>query len=79
MFAGTGDHWHCDDMTHRLGTYALILGALLTAIGLVAGFGFMFNGYDAQAKAFLAAVPMGFVIGFLGVVMTLLSEPTRKG
>ena len=60
---------------HRLGTYVLVFGALLTAIGLALGFGFMFSGHDEPAKLFLAAVPLGFVFGFAGMVMTLLNPP----
>ena len=66
-------------MTHRIGTYALIVGALLAAVGLAGGFAFMFQGQDQAAKLLLAAVPLGFVIGFLGVVMTLVSGPPPKG
>lgn len=60
---------------HRLGTYALVLGALLTVVGLVLGFSFLFAGADERAKLFLAAVPLGFVSAFAGVVMTLLNPP----
>ncbi len=60
---------------HRLGVVALIIGAVLTVVGLVVGFSFMFAGNDLMTKVFLAAVPLGFVIGFAGVVMTLFSEP----
>ena len=63
---------------HKLGTYVLILGAGLTAVGLVMGFGFMFAGHEAPAKRFLSAVPFGFLLGFVGVVMTLLAEPQTK-
>lgn len=63
---------------HKLGTYALILGAGLTAVGLVSGFGFMFAGHEALAKRFLSVVPFGFLLGFMGVVMTLLAEPETK-
>lgn len=57
---------------HRVGVIALIIGALLTVIGLAAGFGFMFAGHDQKAKLFLSMVPLGFVVGFVGVVTTLL-------
>lgn len=60
---------------HRLGTYALIVGATLTLMGLALGFGFMFAGQEGPTKLFLAAVPLGFMIGFVGMVMTLLGEP----
>lgn len=60
---------------HKLGTYALIIGAIFTIVGLALGFGFMFAGHDGATKLFLAAVPLGFMIGFVGMVMTLLGEP----
>jgi len=31
---------------HKLGTYALTLGAVLTVLGLLLGFGFMFSGAE---------------------------------
>jgi len=62
-------------LTHRLGVYLLILGALLCIVGLALGFGFMFAGHDGEATLFLAAVPLGFVAGFAGIVMTLLNPP----
>ena len=60
---------------HRLGTYALIVGATLTLTGLVLGFGFMFAGHEGAMKRFLTAVPLGFMIGFVGMAMTLLGDP----
>ena len=62
---------------HRLGTYALILGALLTVLGLLLGFGFLLSGNEALAKRFLPVIPIGFLSAFVGVVMTLLGEPDR--
>ena len=61
-------------VTHRIGTWALIVGALMTVVGLLAGFGFMFAGHDEPAKLFLALVPLGFLAGFTGIVMTLLGS-----
>lgn len=60
---------------HKVGVYALIIGAILTIVGLVVGFSYMFAGDDQMTKIFLAAVPLGFIIGFAGVVATLFSEP----
>ncbi len=61
--------------THALGVGALILGGVMIVIGLIAGFGFMFAGIDDMAKRFLPLVPLGFLAGFVGVVMTLLGRP----
>jgi len=60
--------------THKLGVWALIAGAIMTLVGLAAGFGFMFAGVDDYAKRFLGLVPLGFLSGFTGVVMTLLGR-----
>lgn len=60
---------------HKFGVILLIVGGLLTAVGLVAGFGFMFAGIDDSAKLFLAMVPIGFVLGFAGIVTTLMFPP----
>lgn len=60
---------------HRIGVYALVVGAALVSIGLLAGFGFLSTGHAEAAKLLLTAVPFGFLIGFAGVVTTLLSEP----
>lgn len=62
-------------LMHRLGTYALILGSVLCIAGLMLGFGFMFAGHDDPALLFLALVPLSFVVGFAGMVMTLLNPP----
>ena len=64
---------------HRIGIYALLVGAVLVSIGLLAGFGLLFGGYDDQARLLLGAVPFGFLIGFAGVVMTLLSGSDVNG
>ena len=64
---------------HRIGIYALMVGAVLVSIGLLAGFGLLFGGYDDQARLLLGAVPFGFLIGFAGVVTTLLSGSDVNG
>ena len=61
-------------LTHKLGVWALICGGILTLVGLVGGFGLMFAGIDDHAKTFLAFVPLGFLCGFTGIVMTLLGK-----
>lgn len=58
---------------HKVGMFALTGGVLVTLIGLLGGFGFMFAGHDELAKPFLAAIPLGFLLGFAGLVTTLLN------
>jgi hypothetical protein len=64
-------------MTYRIGKWLLLFGVLITAIGLVAGFYFLFSEQDERAKLFLGTVPPGFLMVFTGLVMTLLAE-TRE-
>lgn len=61
-------------MTHKIGIWALICGGILTVVGLFAGFWLMFAEIDDYAKTFLGLVPLGFLCGFTGVVMTLLGK-----
>lgn len=48
------------------------IGALIIAVGFVAGFYFMFSENDEQAKIFLSIIPVGFLILFVGVVTNML-------
>ena len=50
------------------------IGALIVAVGVIAGFTFMFTGNDYMAKAFLAIIPVGFLILFVGVVTNMLRD-----
>lgn len=62
-------------MTYRIGKGLLLLGVVVTAVGLIAGFTFLFSEEDRGAKLFLGVVPPGFLLVFTGLVMTLLAEP----
>ncbi len=59
----------------RLGQYMLIVGLIITVIGLVFGFGFMFADSDELAKFFLMAVPLGFLVTFAGLSSIVLFSP----
>ncbi|MDH5516526.1 MAG: hypothetical protein OEY36_01730 [Gammaproteobacteria bacterium] len=48
------------------------LGALIIAVGMVAGFYYLFTDADEMAKYFLAMIPVGFLILFVGVVTNML-------
>ena len=65
-------------MAVKIGRFLFILGLILTLIGLVAGFGLMFQDIDEWAKLFLMLVPVGFVIGFAGFTATLMSTPEKR-
>ncbi len=59
-------------MMHRIGRWTVILGILLTAIGLIAGFTAMFVDADGMAVNFLMLVPLGFAALLTGVTITQL-------
>ena len=48
------------------------IGAIVIAIGVVAGFSYMFMGDDETAKVYLAIIPVGFLVLFVGVVTNML-------
>ena len=59
----------------RLGRYSLIAGLVITEVGLIFGFYFMFTDSDELAKMFLMAVPLGFLITFAGLSTIILFSP----
>jgi len=61
-------------MMHRFGRLAVIIGILLTAVGLIAGFGAMFKDADGMAVNLLMLVPLGFALLLTGVTVTQLSR-----
>ena len=62
---------------HRIGVYALMVGAVLVSIGLLAGSRIVVSAATTiRPVLLLGAVPFGFLIGFAGVVTTLLSGLT---
>ena len=50
------------------------IGAFIVAVGVIAGFTFMFVGNDELTKVFLGMVPVGFLILFVGVVTNMLKD-----
>ena len=65
-------------MMLRCGRFAVIAGLIITVLGIVAGFGFMFTGSNEMAKPFLATIPVGFLLTFAGLTTTLLIGTPRK-
>ena len=65
-------------MAAKVGRVVLIIGLLITVIGLIAGFTLMFKGYDDLAKVFLMIIPIGFIVGFAGLTATLITSPESK-
>lgn len=50
------------------------VGALIVAVGIVAGFTYMYLGNDPLTKIFLSMVPVGFLVLFVGVVTNMLKD-----
>jgi ABC-type antimicrobial peptide transport system permease subunit len=59
----------------RLGRYSLIAGLVITVVGLIFGFYFMFTDSDELAEMFLMAVPLGFLITFAGLSTVVMFSP----
>jgi hypothetical protein len=59
----------------RLARWSMWTGALLTTLCLVAGFLFLFADLDDWAKRLLTLVPVGFLIGFTGLVTHIMLAP----
>ncbi|KHF25229.1 hypothetical protein [Solemya velum gill symbiont] len=60
---------------HRAGTVATVIGILLIAIGLVAGFTLLLLDQDDEAITLLSIIPVGFVLTLGGLTATQLSRP----
>ncbi len=60
---------------HRVGQFAVYLGILLSAVGLIGGFTAMVRDADDLAVNLLVLVPLGFVALLTGVVVTQLHRP----
>jgi predicted lysophospholipase L1 biosynthesis ABC-type transport system permease subunit len=50
------------------------VGALIVAVGMIAGFTYMYLGNDHLTKIFLGMVPVGFLVLFVGVVTNMLKD-----
>ena len=59
----------------RIGQILFIIGLVLTVVGLIVGFTFMFQGNDKWAMRFLMAVPTGFVFLFTGLATSVMFSP----
>lgn len=59
----------------KAGVWIIRVGALLTGVGLLAGFGALFADHDRWAMVLLGLVPFGFLGLMLGVVLTLFGRP----
>ena len=62
---------------HRAGSIATLIGILLIALGLIAGFWLLFIDRDDEAVFFLSIIPVGFVLALGGLTTTLLFGPNK--
>jgi hypothetical protein len=63
-------------MIALIGKIVSYIGLTITVIGLIFGFGIMFQGgNDDLAKTFLMSVPFGFVILFTGFSTVIMFSP----
>ncbi len=57
---------------HKLGVISVLLGLVLSIVGLIVGFALMIS--RGTGMEWLNLVPIGFVLLLLGVTMTQLSK-----
>jgi uncharacterized membrane protein len=63
-------------MIALFGKIVVVIGLVITIIGLIFGFGFMFQGDNNDlAKIFLMSIPFGFVILFFGLATVIMFSP----
>jgi uncharacterized SAM-binding protein YcdF (DUF218 family) len=60
---------------HRAGSIMTLIGVILIAVGLVAGFTLLLLDQDDEAIALLSIIPVGFVLTLGGLTATQLSRP----
>jgi len=67
------------NMIALIGKVILYIGLFITVVGLMFGFGIMFQGdNDELAKLFLMSVPFGFVIFFTGMSTIIMFSPRES-
>jgi ABC-type Na+ efflux pump permease subunit len=63
-------------MIALFGKIVAYVGLLITVVGLILGFGLMFQGdNDELAKLFLMSIPLGFVMLFAGFTTVIMFSP----
>ncbi|HFC92403.1 MAG TPA: hypothetical protein ENJ51_06275 [Leucothrix mucor] len=66
-------------MIALVGKIIAYIGLLISAAGLVFGFGLMFQGSnDELAKFFLMSIPFGFVVLFTGFSTVIMFSPRES-
>ena len=66
-------------MIPLIGKIMLYVGLFISVVGLVFGFGIMFqDSNDELAKLFLMSIPFGFVIFFTGMSTVIMFTPRES-
>ena len=58
---------------NQLFKWTLVVGIVVTALGLVAGFSAMFMGQEDFAKYFITVIPIGFLFVFAALTGWIMS------
>jgi hypothetical protein len=66
-------------LQRRFSIVAMVTGALIIATSLAVGFFALLTDQDELAKRLLPLVPLGFLIGFTGLVASLFTGSRRDG
>ncbi len=65
--------------TLRLGRWLVIIGGILTVVGLATGFTAMIAGSElGNILNLLGLVPLGVLLAFSGTVIVVLTEPRNR-
>ncbi|MGB4947504.1 MAG: hypothetical protein WBQ05_09970 [Candidatus Competibacter denitrificans] len=59
----------------RLGRWMVLIGAILTAVGLITGFAALTIGDRGLILNLLGLTPVGVLLAFSGTVLVVLTEP----
>lgn len=59
----------------RLGRWLVVMGAILTAIGLITGFAAMTTAERGLILNLLGLTPVGVLLAFCGTILVVLTEP----
>lgn len=59
----------------KLGRWLVVIGGILTVVGLVTGFAAMLGGEQSQVLNLLGLAPVGVLVAFSGTILVVLTEP----
>jgi len=59
----------------KLGRWLVVIGGILTVVGLVTGFAAMLGGEQSRVLNLLGLAPVGVLMAFSGTILVVLTEP----